>query len=56
MNKGFIKETPAHITQAPTPNQEAKKGAWLGLALALLLSVLFSIFKHARSTARLGRD
>ena len=56
MNKGFIKETSAHITQAPTPNKEAKKGAWLGLALALLLSVLFSIFKHARSTARLSRD
>lgn len=56
MNKGFIKETPAHITLAPTPNKEVKKGAWLGLAFALLLSVLFSIFMHARSTARLGRD
>ncbi len=56
LNNNLIKEMPVHITQAPTPNKEAKKGAWLGLALALLLSVLFSIFKHARSTARLGRD
>ncbi len=55
MNKGFIKETAAHINEATAPVNEAKKGALLGLAFALLLSVLFSIFKHARSTARLDR-
>jgi hypothetical protein len=56
MNKAFIKETAAHINQATVPVKEATKGAWLGLALTLLLSLLFSIFKHARSTARLVRD
>lgn len=56
INNSLIKETPAHISQAPNPRKDAEKGAWMGLALALLLSVLWSIFKHARATDRLGRD
>jgi hypothetical protein len=50
INNNQIKESPAFISQAPTPTKSSIKGAWLGLALALLLSVLISIYKNARPT------
>ena len=48
INNNQIKESPAFISQAPTPVKLSIKGAWLGLTLALLLSVLISIYKNAR--------
>ena len=56
INHSLVKETPAHISQAPNPRKDAEKGAWMGLALALLLSILASIFMQARAAARLSRD
>jgi uncharacterized protein YbgA (DUF1722 family) len=56
INNSQIKVSPAFISQAPMPLKLSIKGAWLGLALALLLSILFSIFQNAKTAARLERD
>jgi uncharacterized protein YbgA (DUF1722 family) len=56
INNSQIKVSPAFISQAPMPLKLSIKGAWLGLALALLLSVLLSIFQNAKTAARLERD
>ena len=48
INNDQIKESPAFISHAPTPVKSSVRGAWLGLTLALLLSVLVSIYKNAR--------
>lgn len=56
INNSQIKVSPAFISQAPMPLKLSIKGAWLGLALALLLSVLYSIFQNAKTAARSERD
>ncbi len=56
INNSQIKVSPAVISQAPMPLNLSIKGAWLGLALALLLSVIYSIFRNAKTAARLERD
>lgn len=56
INDGQIKEAPAFISKAPNPLKAGIKGAGLGLAVALLLSVLMLLFLNSRPSTQLSRN